>query len=436
MKTSLRIIIIILTLILVAAALSRSQTPADDPDTPDTLFIDSVAAFAGGSGVVPISFFNDEELTAIEITLRQSSADVTIDSFSFAGGRLAYISGKGFSTQSDGVTYTVYAQVMSEVNIAAGEGLVGRLHYSWDPLIIPQVITIDTVTTTEPPLIEKSTNFRTTGGTLFKPQSSPGYLDIQPSPLVMDSIWLDSLVAAPGDQVEMNVHLYNDRDINAVSVALDYGSDYLIYDSISFDNTRGAAAATKQVQHASSLNKIWAMIRYSDEVPLPPGTGTLAKLHFTVDSEAPEMSVWLDSTVYFTLGSLFIDLTAADGSVQFTPFFTPGIVDIKIATDIIEVVDDGILPDAYTLDQNYPNPFNPSTIIQFALPSSGKVKLEVYNILGQGVRTLVSGDLSAGTHQVTFDGRSNSGSILSSGVYFYRLETADFVKSRKMMLLK
>ena len=91
----------------------------------------------------------------------------------------------------------------------------------------------------------------------------------------------------------------------------------------------------------------------------------------------------------------------------------------------------GTIPVKYALEQNYPNPFNPSTVIEFKMPAAGIVSLKVYNILGQEVRTIVDGMQPAGSYTYRFDGAN-----LSTGVYFYRLQTGSFVQVRKMMLLK
>ncbi|MCH8567764.1 MAG: T9SS type A sorting domain-containing protein [Balneolales bacterium] len=89
------------------------------------------------------------------------------------------------------------------------------------------------------------------------------------------------------------------------------------------------------------------------------------------------------------------------------------------------------LPREMELSQNYPNPFNPTTAIRYGLPEDGLVQLEVFNILGQRVAVLASGQQTAGYHQVQFDARR-----LASGVYIYRLRSGDTLLTRKMMLLK
>ncbi|MDX9856310.1 MAG: LamG-like jellyroll fold domain-containing protein [candidate division Zixibacteria bacterium] len=94
------------------------------------------------------------------------------------------------------------------------------------------------------------------------------------------------------------------------------------------------------------------------------------------------------------------------------------------------------LPEQFELSQNYPNPFNPSTQISFTVPVAQDVRLDIFNVLGQRVTTLVDGRVEAGGHIVTWDGRDQSGSLVSSGVYFYRLQSSEFAETRKMMLLK
>lgn len=95
-----------------------------------------------------------------------------------------------------------------------------------------------------------------------------------------------------------------------------------------------------------------------------------------------------------------------------------------------------VVPDGFMLNQNYPNPFNPSTTISFELFKGEQVTLDVFNVLGQRVERLVSGWLEAGKHDMEWSGQSSSGRRFSSGLYFYKLETGEESKTRKMMLLK
>ena len=90
-----------------------------------------------------------------------------------------------------------------------------------------------------------------------------------------------------------------------------------------------------------------------------------------------------------------------------------------------------IIPDEYSLSQNYPNPFNPTTKIKFSLPEASNVELKVYDALGNIVENLVNGSYNAGVYEVDFHAAN-----ISSGVYFYRLKTENFLQTRKLMLLK
>lgn len=90
----------------------------------------------------------------------------------------------------------------------------------------------------------------------------------------------------------------------------------------------------------------------------------------------------------------------------------------------------------YALYPAYPNPFNPSTIIAFDLPETQHVTLEIFDISGRKIRTLVDQTVNAGRHQVSWDGHNETGMLVASGVYVYRLQAGDFVQSHKLMLLK
>ncbi|RMF67116.1 MAG: T9SS C-terminal target domain-containing protein [Calditrichaeota bacterium] len=100
----------------------------------------------------------------------------------------------------------------------------------------------------------------------------------------------------------------------------------------------------------------------------------------------------------------------------------------------------GALPQAFDLAQNYPNPFNPTTTIRYAIPTSvangTRVVLEIFNIAGQRVRTLLDAEKQPGEYVAIWDGRDDSGRVVGSGVYVYRLRAKAFVASHKMILMK
>ena len=103
-------------------------------------------------------------------------------------------------------------------------------------------------------------------------------------------------------------------------------------------------------------------------------------------------------------------------------------------SDVVEV--DVTVPDVFSLEQNYPNPFNPSTMIKFSLAADSKVSLTVFDVLGQEVANLISGNLAAGLHEINFNA-----SNINSGVYFYRIDAqavdgTNFSSVKKMILTK
>ena len=97
-------------------------------------------------------------------------------------------------------------------------------------------------------------------------------------------------------------------------------------------------------------------------------------------------------------------------------------------------------PSSFQLYQNFPNPFNNETRIQFSLPAEGKVKIDIYNITGQVVNTLLNEEKAPGVYVVPWNGTDENGASLSSGVYFYRIEagkkSAGFSEIKKMILMK
>jgi hypothetical protein len=103
---------------------------------------------------------------------------------------------------------------------------------------------------------------------------------------------------------------------------------------------------------------------------------------------------------------------------------------------LTDVPSQSITPSGYALEQNYPNPFNPTTQIVYSVPAEGHVSIEIYNLIGQRVVTVVDRDASAGTYSVTWNGRDAAGHLMPSGVYLYRISAGKFTATRKMVLMK
>ena len=118
-----------------------------------------------------------------------------------------------------------------------------------------------------------------------------------------------------------------------------------------------------------------------------------------------------------------INIAGADGSL----------VNHVFRTSTLEMK---VVPGEFALHQNFPNPFNPSTEIRFDLPSQGYVDLAIYNLMGQRIKTLNSNKLEAGYHAIIWDGTSDIGSQVSTGMYFYSIQAATFQSTKKMLFLK
>lgn len=114
---------------------------------------------------------------------------------------------------------------------------------------------------------------------------------------------------------------------------------------------------------------------------------------------------------------------------------SPKSVEVRQATGVgIDDLNLGI-PETYVLAQNYPNPFNPVTTIRYGLPASGHVKISVYDVIGNELATLVDKQQNAGYHEIMFDA-SGEGNSLSTGVYFYKIVSDNFMQVRKMVVMK
>ncbi len=174
---------------------------------------------------------------------------------------------------------------------------------------------------------------------------------------------------------------------------------------------------------------------------LPPGPMEhMYNYYFTLtkDSLIEYCELTIDSAKVEPAGD-FIFAAAVDGNTDVSiPGFS-GPLNFTVTNSngiILDADNNGSLPEVYYLKQNYPNPFNPTTTINYSLARKANVNLAVYNILGQQVKTLVNGEMSAGEYSVKWEGNDTNGDAVASGIYFYKMVSDDFVKTHKMVLMR
>lgn len=153
------------------------------------------------------------------------------------------------------------------------------------------------------------------------------------------------------------------------------------------------------------------------------GSGAVARVQMRLSENA---------TIGDTLNFVLQNVAANDSSGNAIEF---QVQDFLVVTSV-EEGQPVTIPEEFALRQNYPNPLNPETRIAYDLPKSVHIRIEIFNLLGQKMRTLVDDQKPAGSHTMVWDGRKDNGAAVASGVYIYRLQTKKFVQSRKLLLLR
>ncbi|MCB0284866.1 MAG: T9SS type A sorting domain-containing protein, partial [Calditrichaeota bacterium] len=191
---------------------------------------------------------------------------------------------------------------------------------------------------------------------------------------------------------------------------------------------------------------------YAFIVPDAENTSTAP---YTIYSNDDSLNVFLDQSntdnngwqflesVYMEKGKKkIVKLTAAPANGNVMADAVMIMINRKLSPDVIitDLTDNStpteVMPQTTVLFRNYPNPFNPSTTIRYALDKPGPVSLKVFDTLGRQVVTLVNSEKSAGTHQAIWNGLNQSSEQAASGLYFYSLQTDNYQKMYKMILLK
>jgi len=172
----------------------------------------------------------------------------------------------------------------------------------------------------------------------------------------------------------------------------------------------------------------------------PPKTDATSDIDFEMRVEIGEPGNNNNSLTRYPEG----DTTSVDPFSQHinvsgldSALFSPG-TSTEGSLNLLGLNDDlsSSLPEVFSLNQNYPNPFNPETRIDFSIPVTSDIRLEIYNVLGHRVNTLFNKQASAGLYRVKWNGRDFNGRAVSAGVYFYKLEAEGFTSTKKMLMIK
>lgn len=240
-----------------------------------------------------------------------------------------------------------------------------------------------------------------------------------------------SKVSSEADKILVPIELNNDQSMMALDLPLKF-SEGVTLEEVVFEGTR---SENFDFRHATINNENNTVVIglipmvYGEKAELTPGTGEIARLVFTVDDPTVE-TIDIEPTSMESPSHTLM-FVYNDPSTGGLTYMTPDFDGVSFSPTPPEAN----VPKVFDLKQNRPNPFNPSTIISYDLPAPATVNLQIYNVLGQTVKSF-SDFKEAGTHSYEWNGLDNSGAQVASGVYFYRLEAGKEVATKKMMMLK
>jgi len=272
---------------------------------------------------------------------------------------------------------------------------------------------------------------------------------------VNDTASVHLMVVTPEGNLTLNPE-FNDGLNNWTGFASAPGAAAITLD----DTYKLSGKYSMRVNVTAQGSNIWDIQRMT---PLPIETGYTynisyyavadkdnAKVRFVLEMADSPYTAYLDTTIYIMTEPQLFEFVLKKNTVNEPTtmlkwqFGQPGSVPVNIWIDAVfatrvkdvAIKDEPSIPDEFILSQNYPNPFNPTTNITFGLPKESNVTIDVYNLMGQKVATLVNERINAGYHTVNWNGRDASGNRVTSGVYIYKITAGDFAKSKKMLLVK
>jgi hypothetical protein len=212
-----------------------------------------------------------------------------------------------------------------------------------------------------------------------------------------------------GEEMVLNVSLADFAELKGYGFTVSY-------DATTFEFLR--AEGTDNLLGSAELAQPQVLAQSEGEVSIAGYGDAVQKGELGVDLIFRPIAETEQSLIELTRGEL------SDDSFALNSVASLGAIEIETR------------PEVFALGNNYPNPFNPATTIKYQLPEATDVRLEIFNVVGQVVRTLVADPQDAGRYTVQWDATNDGGQPLSSGIYFYRLHAGEFQEVNKMLLLK
>jgi hypothetical protein len=248
-------------------------------------------------------------------------------------------------------------------------------------------------------------------------------------------------VVVDGNEVTFTIRMVDNEPIRGIELDIYHDSADLVYDGLDkgdkLENVTDEEGNPRTMTLLGNyLEDHLKVLAYSTSRARTAGDGTEGDLIHVTYELADGASLPDQVTFYFGLANL--PGTSMDPELLNVVCGYPDADNpVAVSTSAMGIDGNETIPDEFALNQNYPNPFNPSTQISFDVPQGGEhIMLNIYNILGQNVSTLVNGVINPGTYTMEWNATDEAGNPVASGIYFYELRSSSFTARKKMLLIR
>ena len=248
-------------------------------------------------------------------------------------------------------------------------------------------------------------------------------------------------VVVDGNEVTFTIRMVDNEPIRGIELDIYHDSADLVYGGLDkgdkLENVTDEEGNPRTMTLLGNyLEDHLKVLAYSTSRARTAGDGTEGDLIHVTYELADGASLPDQVTFYFGLANL--PGTSMDPELLNVVCGYPDADNpVAVSTSAMGIDGNETIPDEFALNQNYPNPFNPSTQISFDVPQGGEhIMLNIYNILGQNVSTLVNGVINPGTYTMEWNATDEAGNPVASGIYFYELRSSSFIARKKMLLIR